>query len=110
MSLESKHEQYIENLVDKLTTGSKGEIQQVGDYLLFGLYGPSVFSQFGLGLVGFVCRQRPGSVLLTVKVTESGVPLVAFVTSATTMGCIEQMFDLLWAGRLKWQKDKFPWN
>jgi len=46
---------------------------------------------------------------MTVKVVESGVSLVAFVTAATTMGSIEHMFYLLESEKLKWQKDKYPW-
>jgi hypothetical protein len=109
MSVDDRVEQRLESLIDKLCDRDKESIEYVEDLLRWGLYGQDVFSQFGLGLSGFVFRQRNGSTLLTVKATEAGVPLVAFVTSATTRGCVEQMFDLLYAGRLKWQRDKYPW-
>ena len=109
MSLETEREQYISNLVTKLAKGDGQTLEQLDDYLMWGFYVQDVFSQFGLGYLGSVLRQSRTNVLMTVKATENGVPLVAFISSGTTIGCIEQMFDLLWAGRLKWQKDKYPW-
>lgn len=110
MSLETKRDEYIRHLTQQLTIGDPKTIDQLSDYLTWGLYGPNVFSQFGFRYDGVVVRQYRTNVRLTVKVNESGVPLVGFVTSSNTMGSIEQMFDLLWAERIKWQKDKYPWT
>lgn len=107
--LVTKHEQRVWYVIDKLADRDKVYVDSVYDLITFGYYGPDVFSQFGLGLQGYVFRQSLGAVKATVKVVESGVPLVGFVTSATTNGCIEQMFDLLFVNKLKWQRDKFPW-
>lgn len=109
MTLETKYEQRVWALIDKLADKDKSAIEQMFDLVLWGHYLPQVLANFGLGYAGCVFRQRAGSTVLTVKVVESGVPLVAFINSYTTIGGIEQMFDLLWSSRLKWQKDKFPW-
>lgn len=109
MSIQPDVEQRLKALMAQLSRGEPNTVDHIEDLVRFGFYGQNYFSQFGLGLSGFVFRQRPNSVRTTVKVNESGVPLVAFITSATTMGSIEQMFDLLFAEKLKWQKDKFPW-
>lgn len=109
MYTEQQREQVISDTIDKLANKDRVHLDATRDLLTWGFYGPSVFSQFGMALAGFVFRQLNGNCQMTVKVVEQGVPLVAFVSSHTTTGCIEQMFDLLWAGRLKWQKDKYPW-
>ena len=109
MDVETKSEQRTWALMDKLADRDKVTVEQVFDLLQWGFYGQDVFSQFGLGVSGYVFRQRPGSVMLTVKAVEDGVPLVAFVTSATTTGCIEHLFYLLESDRLKWQRDRYPW-
>lgn len=108
-NLETKREQYIENLVTKVTKGDGRTLEQLDDYLMWGFYGQEVLSQFGLGLQGYVVRHNGSEIVMSIKVVESGIPLVAFVTSGTTIGCIQKFFDLLWANRLKWQKDKYPW-
>lgn len=109
MSTDATREQLVDSVIAQLVIKDPKAIEQVQDLLLWGLYGQDVFSQFGMGLSGYVFRQQRSSVVATVKVTEGGVPLVAFVTSAYTVSCVEQMFDLLYAGRLKWQKDRYPW-
>jgi len=103
------YEAGVQRTLSDLARGEKITVKQVTDILYFTQYGQSVFSQFDYGLNGFVVRQRHDSVLLTVKLNESGVPLVGYITSHTTTGCIEQMFDLLFAERLRLQKDKYPW-
>lgn len=108
--LETDHEQRLDHLIDQLAAKDRETVDYTADLLRWALYGPSVFSQFGLGLRGYVFRQHNGSCVMTVKCVEGEVPLVAFVTSATPRGCIEQMFDLLFDHRLKWQKDKYPWT
>lgn len=83
--------------------------QQVADLLLWGYYAPQTFAEFGMGYQGCVLRQRADSCLLTVKVVESGTPLVGFVSASTTTGSIERLFDALFEYRVKWQRDKYPW-
>lgn len=102
-------EQRLDALIDSLADGDRDTLQYTRDLLTWALYGPTVLTQFGYGLSGYVFRQRNGGTLMTVKVSESGIPLVAWISSATPRGCIEQMFSLLFEDRLKWQKDKFPW-
>lgn len=109
MNLEQERTQRINHIIDQIASRDKAYLNDLQDLLLWAFYGQETLSQFGLGLKGWVFRQRYGSTVMTVKVTEEGVPLVGFVTAATTRGCIEQMFDLLYAGRMTWQKDKYPW-
>lgn len=109
MSVQTKNEQRVWALIDRIADRDKSAIDSVFDLLTWGHYGHLVFSQFGYRLDGYVFRQSPGGVVSTVKVNESGVPLVGFVSAASTMGCISKMLDLLWAERVKWQKDKYPW-
>lgn len=110
MSLETELEQRLDGLMAQVRGNDRVTVRVVSELCRWGFYGQKVFSQMGLGLSGSVFRQRPGSVQMTVKVSEGGIPLVAWVTSSCTTGCIEQMFDLLYADKLKWQKDKFPWT
>jgi hypothetical protein len=108
-ALSTNRTQRLQLLVDKIAKGDTRTLDDVYDLLEWGMFGPEVFGQFGLGLSGYVFRQSPIGVRMTVKVIESGVPLVAFISCVTTTACIEQMFDLLYAHRLKWQKDRYPW-
>ena len=78
--------------------------------LLFVVYGPKVLSQFGHRWCGFSCRQKHTQTLLTVKTISEGTPLVAFITSDTTTGCIVRFWDLLEQDRVTWVKDRYPWN
>lgn len=110
MSLETKREEYISNLVSKLHLGSGSSLEQLDDYLMWGFYVQEVYSQFELGYEGAVFRQSRDCVRMTTKVTEGGVPLVGFITSGSTIGCIQKSLDLLWAGRVNWMRDKFPWS
>lgn len=77
--------------------------------LLFVLYVPKVLSQLGMRHQGFVCRQKQGQHLLTVKVREGETPLVVFVTSDTPTGCMVRFLDLLERDKLSWVKDRYPW-
>lgn len=77
--------------------------------LLFHLYLPKVLSQSGITFHGHSCRQKNGQTLLTVKVSESDTPLVAFITSNTPTGCMVRFLDLLEDDRLNWVRDRFPW-
>lgn len=77
--------------------------------LLFLLYVPKVLSQFGMTYQGFVCRQKRDQTLLTVKAREGETPLVVFVTSNNTTGCMVRFLDLLESDKLSWVKDRYPW-
>jgi hypothetical protein len=81
----------------------------ITDLLIFSYYGQKVHSQFGLGLMGFQCRQTHDNALLTVKITEGGLPLVGFITSANPTGCMSRYLDLLEQGHMTWAKDRYPW-
>lgn len=110
MELVPKCQDRIDHIIDRVADRDKQYVDDVGDLLLWGYYGPDVLSQFGFGLSGWVFRQGRGTCVMTVKVVESGVPLVAFITSGTTRGCIRQLFDCLERETVKWQKDRYPWN
>lgn len=77
--------------------------------LLFG-YGQKVLSQNGLRYRGFQLRQRGDQWLMTVKVTEDGVPLVGFWTGATTTACVAMFVRHLSEDTIRWNRDKYPWN
>jgi hypothetical protein len=77
--------------------------------LLFILHLGGILSQFGLRYKGYICRQTHIDCLMTVKVLEGDTPLVAFITSKTTTGCMVKFLDLLELDRLTWAKDKYPW-
>lgn len=108
MSLDDKYTQRLNHIIGRIADSDKLYIDEVWDLLLWSNYGQDVFSQFGYGVYAWYFRQANGSCRLVIKALESGVPLVAFVTSATPRGCVEQMFGLLDKGILKWQKDKYP--
>lgn len=78
--------------------------------LLFVLYGPSILSQSGKRWCGYVCRQKGDQVLLTLKAKENETPLVVFITADTTIGCMSRFFSLFEDDRLKWVRDRYPWN
>lgn len=109
MSTDTNYEQWVDHIIERLASRDQRYIEDVQDILVWAYYGQRVFSQFGFGYCGCVLRQSRDSVKGTVKVLEEGVPLVAFVTSATTTGCISRTMDLLYAEKLKWQKDRYPW-
>jgi hypothetical protein len=71
-------------------------------------YGHLVFSQFGLGLVGLNFRRDGLNWKLAVKVMEGNTPLVGYVTSHTTSGCMEQLFLLLDSDKMRWHLDRYP--
>jgi len=77
--------------------------------ILFLCYVPNVLTNLGMTYKGFVSRQKNGQTLLTIKAAEGDTPLVVFITSDTTMGCMVRFLDLLEDDRLKWVRDRFPW-
>lgn len=108
MSTYEQLEQRVWGIIEKVQDRDKEHIEHLFDTILWMEYGQTVFSQFGYGVYSWQFRQQDGNTLLVIKAQENGVPLVAFVTSATTRGCIEQMFDLVTNGSLRWQRDKWP--
>jgi hypothetical protein len=66
-----------------------------------------VFVNSGHSLTGFSFRQKADSWLLTVKVKESGTPLVVFVTADNPTGCVRRFFNLYCNDRLSWVRDKY---
>lgn len=100
--------QRLEALIPTSAVSDHDTLETARDLLLFHSYGQTVFSQNGLGLRGYSFRQRNGNTVMSIKVEEGGIPLVAFVTSHTPTGCIEQLWDLFEGDRLKWQRDKYP--
>ena len=109
MELRTKREQRVWAIIDKLASKDSQTVDETFDLLTWGWYGREALSQFDYGLSGYVFRQLPGSVRMSVKLIEGGVPLVGFVNSGTTTGCVRQFYDLLWDNRLKLAKDKYPW-
>lgn len=108
------------NIPDDCALGTERIIKRAGDpdqmytdglpeVVLLHHYGQKVFSQLGLGLAGWSIRQKGMNHLLTVKVNEGGTPLVAYVTSHTPTGCIEQLFYLLESEKVRWHRDQYPW-
>lgn len=101
----AKADLYLEHLIER----DPMYLDEARDLVLFLHYGQDVHSQFGLGFHGFVARQKGRSTQMSVKVSDGGVPLVAFSTQATTTSCIQQYLNALEDGRVRWMKDKFPW-
>lgn len=110
MSIDTNVIKELQAATDQWTDGRVIHKDDLVDLLMLHTYGQKVFSQFGLGLAGWVLRQRNGETLLTVKVSEGGTPLVAFITSATPTGCVSKLFDLLERDKLVFARDKYPWN
>lgn len=100
--------QRLDALIPPSAVRDNDTLETVRDLYLLHSYGINVFSQNGLGLRGYSFRQRNGNTVMSIKVEEEGVPLVAFVTSHTPTGCIQQLWDLFEADKLKWQRDKYP--
>lgn len=109
MNIPDESALYIESALEKAVSYGGEYSSGIEDVLLLHLCGQNVHSQNGLGLLGWVFRQSRDSTLLTVKVSDAGVPLVAFVTSATPTGCVEMYWRQFEADRLKWMRDKYPW-
>jgi len=99
----------VDRILDRASKPSDGYSDGVGDLVLLHHYGQKCFSQFGLGLCGWSIRQQGQNHLLTVKVVESGIPLIAYVTSHTPTGCVEQLFYLLESDKIRWNRDRYPW-
>lgn len=83
--------------------------QDLEDLLYFCIYAKRVFSQNGWEFQGWVCRQQGEQVVITVKAKEGDTPLVAFITSQTTISGIRQFWRLWEDDRLRWSRDKYPW-
>jgi hypothetical protein len=99
----------IQVMLDDIEKGDEEPFSDLVAVWRFLRYGQDVHSQFGMGFCGAVFRQDGMNVGMSVKATEAGVPLVAFTTSATAIGCIRSYLERLDAGRLNWLRDKYPW-
>lgn len=108
MDLRDTCEIRVENILDKVASRDKVYVDSVFDLVLWANYGQDVLSQFGYSVYSWGFRHKNGMTRLSIKAVESGVPLVAFVSSASPTGCIEQLFTLLEKGGVRWQKDKYP--
>lgn len=109
MELGTEMLQELEAATDQWTDQRIIHKDDLRDLLMLHIYGQKVFSELGMGLSGWVCRQRNGQTLLTVKVTEDQTPLVVFITSASPMGCVSKLFDLMEKDRLSYSRDRYPW-
>jgi len=109
MNKESERLEKIGHLLKSAANGGADDKALLEALLTLHIYGQEEHSQFGMGLSGWVMRQSRGETLLTVKVTESGVPLVAYITSYSPTGSIEKYLDMLEDSRVKWSKDRYPW-
>lgn len=108
VNIESKYHDRCTALIAQMRDGPPERVDDAWDLLMWVLYGPDVLSQSGMGLTGWSLRQRPGSWIMTIKVIDSGTPLVGFVTTGSPMGCIVRLLDLLENDGIRWQKDKYP--
>lgn len=99
----------VYNIMERAQAENDHDRAIVEDLLILCEYGHKVLSQFSMGLCGYTFRHNHANTLLTVKVTEGDTPLVAFVTAPTTVGCVSKFIDLLFANKVKWQRDKYPW-
>jgi hypothetical protein len=106
----SQVETAVEKFLDRVYEEDPLYINEVRDLVSFCHYLPDIMSNYGLRSDGFVCRQRYSEVAMTVKVSEGGVPLVAFTTSSTTTSCMQVFLRALRAERVRWLRDKYPWN
>ena len=77
--------------------------------LFFWYYMPKAFSQNKMKFLGCVFRQKGDQWLMTVKAKENSTPLVVFVTSGTTTGCMRRFISLVEDDRVAWVRDKYPW-
>lgn len=109
MELDTKILDGVFTIIKRSQDENDADRELVEDLLTFCQYGHDVLSQFSMGLCGYTFRHNHANVLMTVKVLEGNTPLVAFVTSQTTTGCVTKFLDLLFQSKLKWQRDKFPW-
>jgi hypothetical protein len=100
----------LEAAMEQWTDARVIPAEDLQDLLLFVLKMPFVLSQFGMRLGGFSCRQKHTQTLMTVKVQEGDIPLVAFITANSTIGCMARFLSLFEDDKLTWSKDKYPWN
>lgn len=99
----------IEAATEQWTDHRVIHVEDLEDLLYFWSYVPKVCSQLGLQFKGFQLRHKRDLWLLTVKVMESGTPLIVFLSAATTMGCVRLFVSQLQDDRVNWRKDKYPW-
>jgi hypothetical protein len=108
MTVVPKYQDEVWHMIDAIAAKDTSSIEDTYDILLWSHYGRQVFSQYGYGVYSWNFKLETSCVTLVIKAQESGTPLVAFVTSATTTSCIEKAMDLVEKGALKWMRDKYP--
>jgi len=99
----------IDASLEQWTDAREISADDLSDLLLFILHGKAILVNSGHKLDGFQVRQRNGQQLLTVKVHEGDTPLVAFITAATTTGCVRRLLSLWESDRMPWVRDRYPW-
>jgi hypothetical protein len=110
MSTQDEFSLDIERFLDRLFEEDPLYISDVRTWVSFFHYLPKELANLGMGCDGYVFRQRNSDVTLTVKATEGGTPLVAFTTAATPTACMLVFLRALRGSRVRWIRDKYPWN
>ena len=100
----------VERILDRAADSDQAYTDGVEGLCLLHIYGQKVFSQIGMGLCGWSLRQKGHNWLLTIKVVDSGTPLIAYISSHTPTGCVEQLFYLLESDKVSYHVDRYPWT
>lgn len=110
MSIDEKYLDEVAAAMEQWTDMRVLHVDDLEDLVLFWCYVPKALSQLGIRFKGYQLRQRDGQYLLMVKGSQNDTPLVVFLTSATTTGCVRLFVSQLEGDRLNWVRDKYPWN
>lgn len=73
----------------------------------FYLHSYADYAELGVELRGYSVRESAEGTLLVLKVSQEGIPRVAFVSSLDTMCCIRKLQRLLRDGELRLFDDKY---
>lgn len=109
MSVSTPTSYALEAAMEQWTDMRVMHVDDLYDLLLFHHYIQKEFSQNGLDYWGHQFRRKEGMWLLTVKVSQGKTPLVVFLSSATTTGCIRLFVRQLEEERLRWVRDRYAW-
>ncbi|MCK5292976.1 MAG: hypothetical protein KAR39_13280 [Thermoplasmata archaeon] len=109
MNISEEYLYPVQAAMEQWTDGRVIGAVDLENLLLFMLYVPYILSQSGTTYKGYVSRQRGDQTLLTVKAVEKETPLVVFITSDSTTGCMCRFLDMLENDKLVWVKDRYPW-
>jgi hypothetical protein len=94
-------------LIEQMFESEPGLAEDLLVEHLFCTYIVNLLEDAGFEWRGQSLRDQGWCVLLVMKVTRSGVPLVAFVSERNTTGCMRVFLRKLEEGAVNWQKDKF---